>query len=161
MGEFRVGLSRFDLSGFIGEIFDFLHRNDISPTVVVSFTQDGAAAESEMDEITQDSTWELLLRGEILFLPFSDINVGESIPCADGNSYSIFTSSGLDEEVAVSAEQVESVGFLVKVEQENIEICPAVFKGGDYCQMDPNEIEGDLKEFNEPMFQFVGRFMND
>lgn len=161
MGEIRVSLNRFNLLKFIEGILDFLNRNDISPTVIVRFAEDGVMAELVMDEITQASIRDLLLRGEALFLPFSDINVGESIPCADGSRYSVNSSSGFDGEVAISAEQVESIGFLVQVKQENIEICPAVFKGGDYSQMDPDEIDENLKEFTEPMDRFVRRFMTE
>lgn len=161
MKEIRIALSRFNLSRFIGEIFNFMHQNDISPTVVVCFSENGDVAELEADEVNQDSIKELLFQGEILFLPFSDINVGEPVPCVDGNHYLLSDPDELDQEVAVSIDEVESVGFLVQVEQEMAVICPAVFLGGEYYEIDSAEMGEDLKEYSEPMNQFVQRFVID
>jgi len=159
MKEIRIALSRFDLPRFIGKILDFMRQNNLSPTVVVCFSEDGDLAELEVDEINRDSILGQLFQGNIFFLPFSDINVGEPVPCADGNQYSLSNSSDLDEEVAVSVDEVESVGFLVQVEQEMAVICPAVFQEGEYFEIESAEMEEDLKEFNEPMNQFVQQFV--
>lgn len=159
MREFKIELKRFDLSRFIGEIFDFMRRNDILPTVVVCFSEDGDLTELEVDEINQESIRELLFQGKILFLPFSDINVGDPVPCADGKQYYLSDPGDLDQEVAVSIDVVESVGFLVQIEQEKAVICPAVFQGGEYFGMEPTEMEEELKEFSEPMDRFVQQFV--
>lgn len=159
MKEIRIALSRFDFSRFIGKILDFVQQKNFSPTVVVCFSEDGDLVELEVDEINQDSIRDMLYQGKIFFLPFSDINVGEPVPCADGNHYSLSNSGDLDEEVALSVDEVESVGFLVQVEQEMAVICPAVFQGGEYFEIESAEMEEDLKEFSEPMDQFIQQFV--
>lgn len=161
MREFRIPLNRYDLSRFIGEIFEFMHKNDISPSMVACFSEDGIPAELKAAEISRGSVEELLLQDRILFLPFSDINIGEPIPCADGKSYSLSTSNDLDEEVLISANPVESVGFLVQVEEGEVIICGAVFRGGEYNPIEGVELDEDLKEFSRPMALFVERFKVD
>ncbi len=161
MKEVKFSLNRFDLTGFIEEIFNFMKLNDISPEVVACFTEDGGVAELKADLINEDYIRNLLILEKILFLPFSDINVGEPIPCADGGQYIIANLDGLDEEVAVSSDGVESIGFLIQVKQEMIEICPAAFKGGSYEEIDSQEMEEDLKEFSEPMSRFVDRYVKN
>lgn len=161
MKEIKIGLNRFDLTGFIEKIFDFMYLNDISPKVVVCFSEDGDLAELEVDEINQKSIQEMLFQGSLLFLPFSDINVGEPVPCADGAKYLLSDPGGLDEEVVMSVDEVESVGFLLQVEREMAIICPAVFKGGDYYETDPVEMDEDMTEFSEPMSKFVEQFVTD
>lgn len=161
MGEIKTDLDRFDLIGFIEVIFDFMRIKEISPETVAYFSEDGDLLELERDVINQDYIQELLFQGEIIFLPFSDINVGEPIPCADGGQYQISDLGGVDEEVAVSMNEIESVGFLVQVEQEMVVICPAVFSGGEYQAINVSEMEEELKEFNEPMAKFVHGFMKN
>lgn len=161
MKEFRVPLNQYDLSRFIGEIFEFMHKNDISPSMVVCFSEEGIPAELKAAEISPDSVGELLLQERILFLPFSDINIGEPIPCADGKSYSLSASNDLADEVLISANPVESVGFLVRVEAGEVIICGAVFRGGEYYPIEGAEMDEDLKEFSRPMALFVERYMKD
>jgi hypothetical protein len=161
MSEIKINFEQFDLMGFIKVIFDFLRLMKISPEAVVYFSEDGDPLELEGDRINQDYIQELLFQGKILFFPFSDINVGEPIPCADGGQYLISDSDGFDEEVAVSVNGIESVGFLVQVEQEMITICPAVFRGGEYETINATEMEGELKEFSEPMDKFVFGFVKN
>ncbi len=159
MREFRIAVSRFDLSRFIGKVLNFLHRNNISPTVMACFSEDGDLKGLEVDEINQDFIRELLFQGKIFFLPFSDINIGEPVPCADGNQYSFPDPGELDEEVAVSVDEVESVGFLVQIDQDMAVIVSAVFQGGEYYEIESEEMEEDLQEFSEPMTQFVQGFV--
>lgn len=161
MSEIIVNLNQFDLEGFIGVIFNFLRQHEIMPGVVVCFAEECDMTEPEIKQIKEDSVQELLFRGKTLFLPFSDINVGEPIPCADGSQYLINDSGELDEEVAVSAGGVESVGFLIRVEHGMIYICPGVFRGGDYEEVESMELEEDLKEFGEPMGRFVNKFVKN
>lgn len=161
MKEIKIGLNRFNLAAFIEKIFDFMNANDISPRVVVCFSEDGDSEELDVDEINQSSIQELLFQGAIIFMPFSDINVGEPVPCADGYQHLLSDPEGLDEEVVMSVDEVESVGFLVQVEREMVIICPAVFKGGDYYETDPVEMDEDMTEFSESMSKFVKQFVKD
>lgn len=158
MREFRIAQNKFDLTGFIDQIFDFMRWDDISSRIVACFAKDGAVTEWEVNETSRDSVLEFLFQGKIVFLPFSDINTGEPIRCADGNQYSLSDSSDLDEEVAISPEQVESIGYLVQVEQEEVIICGAVLKGGEYHEIDGVEMDEDLKEFSGPMGLFMEGF---
>ncbi len=160
MEEFKNPLKHYDLLRFIGELFE-LRSNDISASIIVCFSEEGALDELGVEEINLDLVKNLLLQGRILFLPFSDINVGEPIPCADGKRYSLSAPDDLDDEVAISAELVESVGFLVRVEEGEVIICGAVFSGGDYYPIEVGEMDGDVQEFCEPMGQFVERFRVD
>lgn len=159
MEEIRIPLIKFDLSRFIDGIFNFMSRNEISPSTIACFSQEGAAEEVRVDEINQDSVREWLFQGRVLFLPFSDINTGDPIPCADGMRYALSVPGDLDEEVAVSIEIIETVGFLVRVEQDEVIICGAVFSGGEYYPIEGAAMDEDLKEFSEPMDNFVKRFM--
>lgn len=161
MGELTISLSRFDLKGFIGEIFDFLKQHEIIPGMAVCFTEDGDVTGSEIKQFREDSIEDLLFQGKTVFLPFSDINVGEPIPCADGGQYAICDPGNLDEEVAVSSGGIESVGFLIRVGHGMVVVCPAVFKGGDYEVVESMELEEDLKEFREPMDRFVNKFVEN
>lgn len=159
MEEIRIPLNKFDLPRFIGEIFNFMSRNEISPSTIACFSDEGAAEEVKEGEIDQDSVREWLLLGKVLFLPFSDINTGDPIPCADGMRHSLSVPGDLDEEVAISVEIIETVGFLVRVEQEEVIICGAVFSGGEYYPIEGAAMDKDLKEFGEPMDNFVKGFM--
>lgn len=159
MKEFKISLNQYDLTRFIGEIYEFMDRNDISPSMVACFSEEDEPA--EVGKIDRDSVGELLLQGKIIFLPFSDINTGEPIPCADGKQYSIALPNDLDEEVAISADPVESVGFLVQVESGEVIICGAVFSGGEYYPIEGAEMDEDLKEFSQPMTLFGERFKKD
>ena len=154
MREFRIARSEFDLTGFIDRILAFMHHKDISSKIVACFGENSTVTEWVVDEINRDSVVEFLFQGKILFLPFSDINTGGPIRCADGSRYSLSDSSDLDEEVAISPESVETIGFLVQAEQDELIICGAVLKGGDYHEID----DEDLKEFSIPMGVFVERF---
>ncbi|NLW47888.1 MAG: hypothetical protein GXY86_11200 [Firmicutes bacterium] len=160
MGEIKIDLNRFDLMGFMGVIFNFLRLKEIWPEVVY-FSEDGEPLKLEADAINRDSIQELLFQGKIIFLPFSDINVGEPIPCADGGQYLIIGSDEFDEEVGVSANEIELVGFLIRVSEAVLEICPAVFRGGEYETVNLMELEEDLKEFSEPMDRFVNKFVKN
>lgn len=160
MRAIKIDLNRFDLMGFMGVIFNFMRSKEIWPEVVY-FSENGDPLELEGDGINLEYIQELLFQGKIIFLPFSDINVGEPIPCADGGHYLIYDLSGLDEEVAVSMSEIESVGFLAQVEQEMIALCPALFRGGEYEAINVSEMEEELKEFNEPMAKFVHGFVKD
>ena len=160
MIEIKVPSNKYNLMGFIGEVFNFMHQNDISFSTIAYFSEEGAAARLE-GEITRDSVRELLLQDRILFLPFSDINIGEPIPCADGKQYSLSEPSDLDEEVAISAELVETVGFLIRVERGEVIICGAVLSGGEYYPVEGAERDEELKEFSQPMALFVERFKVD
>jgi len=161
MGELKTELSSFDLTGFIDKIFDFMRRNEISLSGIVYFSEDGDLVELDVEEINQDSILNYLSEGKIVFMPFSDINVGDPIPCADGNQYLISDSSDLDEEVAIPVEQVESVGYLLQVEAETLKISPAVLKGGDYYEIDFTEDEESLRNFREPMRNFINGFRKE
>lgn len=161
MREIRSILSEFDLSDFIGEIFNFLSRKEMPFTLVACFSESGVVEELDAGTITADSVKELLFRGKILFLPFSDINTGDPVPCADGNHYLLSTPNDLDEEVAISAEPVELIGFLLKIEQEKVIIEAATFSGGEYYPVEGVEMEEDWKELSEPMSLFVERFMHN
>lgn len=158
MREFRVARNEFDLTDFIDKIFDFMRQDDISSRIVASFSENGVVTEWEVEEINRDSVVDILFQGKIVFLPFSDINTGEPIRCADGNQYSLSDPSDLDEEVAISPELVEAIGFLVQVEQEEVIICGAVLKGGEYYEIDGVEMDEELKEFCGPMALFIEGF---
>lgn len=158
MREIRIPLNKFNLTGFIEEIFDFMRRNEI-PSIITCFSQDGVREKLEIDSTgSYDSVVELLLQGRILFLPFSDINTGEPIPCADGNRYSLSDSDDFDEGVMISADLIESVGYLIQVEKGEAIICGSVFSGGEYRPLEESETDENLKEISEPMGSFVERF---
>lgn len=159
MEEIRIPLNKFNLARFIGEIFDFMCRNEIFPSAIVCLSDEGTAEEVKVGKTDQDSVREWLFLGRVLFLPFSDINTGDPIPCADGMRYSLSIPGELDEEVAISVEIIETVGFLVRVEQDEVTICGAVFSGGEYYPIEGAAMDEDLKEFREPMALFVKRFM--
>jgi hypothetical protein len=158
MREIKTDLNCFDLLGFIKEIFDFMRLENIPMETVVCLSKDGDFLKLKGEKISPDYIRELLFQEKSLFLPFSDINVGEPIPCADGGQYQISDSGGIDTEVAVSANEVESLGFLAQAEQAMIVISPAVFRGGDYEVVNVMEMEEELNEFSEPMDLFVQRF---
>lgn len=159
MSEIKIQLNRYDLSGLIEKTFEFLKTNNISTSLAVCFSEAGEMVELSPAELNPNLIMELLNQGMISFLPFSDINAGDPVSCADGNRYMVYLADDLDEEGVVSDEAVELVGFFLQIEGEMLVICPAAFKGGDYDEVDSAELEKDLKEFADPMDQFIARFM--
>ncbi|MGE5607124.1 MAG: hypothetical protein ACM3YE_15720, partial [Bacteroidota bacterium] len=149
-----------NLIGFIGAIFNFLRRNGIPVAVITFFTKDGAPVEPGTGEITWDSVQESLLRGALLYLPFSDFNNGNPLPCADGGCYSILSTDSFGEaDQSVPDEQVEMVGFLTSVAGESLTIQPSVLRCGEYEALNPDESAGELNEFSAALERFVKGFV--
>ena len=149
----------FDFSGFIDTILKFnktIISQDFDPTfAIVEVPEIGGVPIYGSENDGRDIYSELVNEGKRLFFPFSATNVGEPIPCADGNSYELDEENG---ELCMGV--ADSIGYLVEIENGKIVIHSAIHCGGA-CVAPPPSVDllEDCEVFEEPMMEFLERFV--
>ncbi len=130
MDELRMRAVEFDLAGFIDELVGFLEMNGLSKTAIAWLSDYEDIPEAGPDWPDRNYWKELEREGRILYFPFSDINIGEPVCCADGHEYLLPVLEPSESELAFCAGEIESVGLLVRIAGDEIEIVPALLQSG-------------------------------
>lgn len=167
MKELKVTTNEFDLDQFIEEILNFTETMvwDVDPTFpIVWVEKQGSAAKFGPEEGGRDLEVELLEDRKILSFPFSSSNVGELIPCADGNEYELpdYDECGEEESEEVGEfclGDCDCVGYLIEYTNGELVINSAIHAGGG-CMSPPTvHVEADCNVFDGPMTEFIWRFV--
>jgi hypothetical protein len=105
---------------------------------------------------------ELINENKLLFFPFSGTNVGEPIPCADGNEYEI--SDGDDNEdgeeeseAGFTFGELDCVGYLARV-NDGILVMNSALETTTMGWTDVYVFD-DCGVFEKPMVDFLKKFM--
>ncbi len=165
MKEIRVGVGNFDLDTFIHETLNFVRTvlsDEFDPSYAVAWVEDHEPDYGPETE-ARDLSAELLEDRKVLFFPFSGSNVGDPIPCANGEEYVLDDWGDLelygDEEENFDLSDTECAGYLIKVENREFVINSAVHGGsngvlGAYVNPVP-----DCGTLDGPMTEFVSHFI--
>ena len=159
MKQLTVPISEFDLSTFIKDILKFnktVVSKEVDPSyAIVVVSEIGGIPNYGPESGGRDIYSELVDEGKRLFLPFSSSNIGEPMPCADGNSYEI------DEDSDFCMGDIDCVGYLVEKEGDNLLIQSAINAGGG-CPVPPPSVEllEDCDVFEDGMREFLERYIN-
>jgi hypothetical protein len=151
-----VPQDQFDFDGFSRKILTFnksvMSKRVHSPFAVVTVDKPGGTPEwgPEKGRMT---FLDDLQHGKLLFFPFTDTNVGDPIPCADGKKRSI------DEGSDFAMGDVDCVGFLVGLSKSNYTIDAAIHAGGACPGPAPSVDVRNCGVFDEPMDAFIRRFI--
>lgn len=167
MRQLRVGLQEFDLDAFIKEIFEFVNSilmENVDPSYTVASVEDGEPEYGPEDE-RRDHAQELLEDRKTLFFPFSASNLSETIACADGEEYwpeDWFNEGNFDllhEDEEFSFGETECLGYLITVEDGKYVIDSAVHGAGTEFSGPYVRREPACGVFDEPMTEFILRFV--
>lgn len=179
MNKIQVSLNKFDLQGFVADIIRFHTEQGIGdpdPRCVISVVNERGFTPEWGDDIPdRDINAELVREGKKVFFPFSDVNVGEPIPCADGNLYGGSSGEEEDEEDDEDDDEYEEedefafgmgdtdvVGFLLQVEGDTLVIQFGVHGPGLFCGQAPSvTILEDAAPFEIGMREYIKKFTAD
>ena len=158
MKEKKVNLEKFDLQSFTSATLKFLTTQvseEVDPSfAIVTVTAPGGIPEFGPEK-GRSNFLEELKSGLLLFFPFSSSNVGDPIPCADGNSYEI--DSDLDSDFTLG--DTDCVGFLLSLKDNTLHINSACHAGG-CCVAPPPSVDIESCDiFDAPMEQFICKFI--
>jgi hypothetical protein len=155
MKELKMRVTDFDLAGFIDELVGFLEMNGLSKTAIAWLSDYEDIPEAGPDWPDRNYRKELQREGRILYFPFSDINTGEPVCCADGHEYLLPVLEPSESELAFCAGEIESVGLLVRIIGDEIEIVPALLQSGRIWMasaaegLEESRLAGAITEFVE------------
>ena len=144
-----VKKDKFRLDKFVKDLIDF--SNDIGTYFLKGKASDGSIFfEKTVDGLTDE--FEILDKALSFFLTFSNVGVNQDeVHCADGKSYELV---GSDEYLIGD---VDTVGFLISVKEEDIKIDFVINYGGS-CGCSPDITPGNCGVFEKPMLEFVNNY---
>ena len=178
MKEIIVSLHQFSLKEFVEDIIRFHIEEGIGdpdPRCVIPVVNEKGFTPAWGDDIPdRDIISELVSQGKKIFFPFSNVNIGDPIPCADGISYIMSSDEdedeGEDEQLVASSEDEESfafgmgdtdvVGFLMQHDGEMLTIQLGVHGPGCFCGQAPSvTIIEDAAPFETGMRDYLKKFI--
>ncbi len=148
---------RFQLELFLQHLADFYELQQLSEAAVVRFF--GYDEPSEwISEITPQECAEKLRNGEMLYFPFSDFNIGVPVACADGGAYDLPVVEEDESEMAFCATELESLGYIIQMNAEQVTVHAAVLVGGELSLIEDTPVF-DANPLAEPMEQYIRQFV--
>ena len=154
MKELIVKKERFDFDSFTKATLEFLSMiisDKVHPSTAITRVESLDDIPEWGPEKGRSNFLNELTEGYFLFFPFTATNVGEPIDCANGKSYEI------DDDTECNLSEVDTDGFLVKLEKGNFIINSAFQAGGG--QFPPYFEITDCGVFDKPMKRFVNKFV--
>ena len=162
MEQLSIPINDFNLTGFIDEILNF-NKAVISDEfdasyIIAEVPKIGGVPKYRAGSKDYNFKSKLVDEGKRLFFPFSATNVGEEIPCADGETYEIDD----EDESDLCFGEADCIGYLVEIKDGKVIINTAVNYGGA-CVAPPSsvELQKDCDVFEEPMRKFLGKFIKN
>ena len=161
MEQMSVPINDFNLTEFIDEILNFnktvISREFDLSYVIAEVPKIGGVPKYITGSKDYNFKSKLTEEGKRLFFPFSATNVGEEIPCADGETYEIDY-----EESDLCFGEVDCIGYLVEIRHEKIVIGSAISYGGSCIAPPPSvELQKECDVFEEPMRMFLWKFIRN
>ena len=154
MKQKKITMDKFDLAGFTKVIVDFLDGEGTNPSYsIMTVAAPGCVPEYGPDEGMPNFLQELEA-GHLLFFPFSMSNVGDPVPCADGQSRQIDDDDNSDFCIG----DIDCVGFLLQLKKGIFYIDSAVNAGGG-CTWSPSVDIQNCDVFDSGMEAFIDRFL--
>jgi hypothetical protein len=120
----------------------------------VAYIDDSNDVPEHMGFMEKGEIFELLNDNKLVFIFFSESNIGEPVACADGRSYEI------DDELDFCMGEDECVGFLFQKDGDDLIIHSAMHTGGACVWPPPTVfIEPDCSIFDQPMEAYLQRYI--
>ena len=155
MKEIIVPIHKFDFKGFAAKSIEFAEQY-IDPDYAVAWVDEpGDIPEYVNDYENKDALLELLIEGKVLFIMFSDSNIGDSIACADSNEYVI------DEDSDFCLGDTDCVGYLLQSKDSVLTINSAINASGACTAPPPSvDIENDCDVFDKPLEDYIKKYID-
>ena len=153
MKELRIPMDRFDFDRFLSE-FRAHAEQVINPDYALAYIDDSGDVPEYVGFMDRVEIIELLEDNKLVFIFFSETNLGEPVACIDGMSYEV------NEELNFIMGENDCVGFLFQKEGNHLIIHSAMNTGGACVSPPPSVfIEADCSIFDPPMEQYLQRFV--
>ena len=148
--------NRFQLELFLQSMADFYDLQQLTEAAIVQFF--GYDEPSEwISSITPQECAEKLRNGEMLYFPFSDINIGAPVACADGRSYDLPIIEEDETEMAFCASEIESIGYIIQMGADHVMVHAAALISGELLLIEDTPIIED-NPLAEPMEHYIRQF---
>lgn len=158
-----ISLNNFDFNGFTEAILEFLGgqiSEEIHPSWAIVTVDEPRGTSEYGPEEGRSNFLDELQSGQRLFFPFSSSNVGEPVPCADGESRQVVYDEEDETKNDFIMGDVDCVGFLFKLEDNKLCISLAIHAGGSCPGAGPAvKIEKDCGVFTAGMNSFIDKFV--